>query len=349
MFQTSIKPKTLFLVAFLCLFIYGLGEARVPLVLSAVLAYLTLPLIRNLEKRGIRRGFSTVLVFVSVVLPFIAIIALILPALVRDVTGFLQTLPSLLLLALERLESFAGRYGVHIPYTQEDLTQFFQSGFKDYSLDLLTTGLTMLRNSFLNLPVALLALFNLVLIPVFYICISVDADKWRAHFWHVLPLEMKVPLREYSLRTNRIMSGYVRGQLLSCAVLAVLYGSALTIAGLANGWMIGMLTGFFTFIPYLGFTTGFVIACLLSLAQGGHVIYFTLVLMVLVQILESFVIVPRLVGNSVGLSTLEALLALTVAGNLFGVLGVLFAIPIGACVKELLILLLSPTTLDLNE
>lgn len=349
MFQTSIRPKTLFLIAFLCLFIYGLGEARIPLVLSAVLAYLTLPLIRYLEKKGLQRTIATILVFVGVVLPFIALLIVIIPALVHDITLFLQGLPSLLLLALERLEGVLSHYGLHIPYTEAEITKLFQAEFKDFSFDLLSTGLAMVRNSFLNLPVALLALFNLILIPVFYICITADVDKWHTHLWRLLPTDIKIPLREFSERMNRIMSGYVRGQLLSCVVLALLYGSVLTLAGLNNGWVIGMLTGFFTFIPYLGFTTGFVIAVLLSLAQGGHVIYLTLVLMLVAQVLESFVIVPRLVGNSVGLSTLEALLALTVAGNLFGLLGVLFAIPIGACVKELLILLLSPTTLEPHE
>ena len=98
------------------------------------------------------------------------------------------------------------------------------------------------------------------------------------------------------------------------------------------GIPVGILTGLFVIVPYLGFGLGFVLAVLTAFLQFGVTVPFFLVLAVygVGQLLESYVLTPRLVGERIGLSPVGVILALLVFGSLFGFFGMLFALPVSA-------------------
>lgn len=349
-FQTTISPKFLFLCVVVVVFIYALGDARVPLLFSGILAYLTFPLVTWLQGKGIRREVSTILIFLMVVLPIIFFLLATVPNVVVELARFLQDLPEKSLQLVDRLSVFAEDRGLPIPYNHDEIAKIVRDKFSNLSGEMLTTGVAVLRSSFMTVPAAIVGILNVLLIPVFYLYLSNDYEEWKTNFSEALPPEAKFHLRRFSDKTGHILGGYLRGQLIACLVLGALYGAGLELIGLRYGWLIGMLTGFFSFVPYLGFSGGFLVALVMAFTQeGGNVVLSTIVVMTVVQVLESFVITPRLVGNSVGLSGLEALLALIVFGNLFGIIGILFAIPMAAFVKELLILIFAPQKLPVEE
>jgi predicted PurR-regulated permease PerM len=128
------------------------------------------------------------------------------------------------------------------------------------------------------------------------------------------------------------LAAWLRGQALLCLVLAAYYAVALSGAGLRFGLLIGLLTGLIAFIPFVGFLLGLIAAVVSGLFsfQGwaewavlGAVFAFG-------QILESYVLTPRLVGRSVGLHEVWVIFAIMAGGHLFGLLGVLVAVPVAA-------------------
>jgi predicted PurR-regulated permease PerM len=135
-----------------------------------------------------------------------------------------------------------------------------------------------------------------------------------------------------------MMSQYLRGQLLVIAVLAMFYPTALMIAGLDMALPVGLFSALAVFVPYIGFATGLAFALLAALLQFGD--WYGLGVVVAVygvgQILESFVLTPRLVGERIGLHPLAVIFALLAFGRLFGFFGVLLALPVSAILASAL-------------
>jgi predicted PurR-regulated permease PerM len=120
-------------------------------------------------------------------------------------------------------------------------------------------------------------------------------------------------------------------------VLGALYATGLRLAGVRLAVPIGVLTGMLAFVPYIGFGFGATLALAMATLdwEGPGRLIAVLGVMLAVQALDGMVVTPRIVGRSVGLAPLEVLLTMMAAGTLFGFLGVLLAVPLGAVVKIL--------------
>ena len=136
---------------------------------------------------------------------------------------------------------------------------------------------------------------------------------------------------------HRTLGGYVRGQLTANIVLGALYATGLRFADIRLAVPIGVLTGMLAFVPYIGFGCGLLLAVSMAMLdwQGPGRLFGVFAVMLGVQVLDAAVVTPRIVGRSVGLAPLEVLLTMMAAGTLFGFLGVLLAVPLGAVVKIL--------------
>jgi predicted PurR-regulated permease PerM len=148
----------------------------------------------------------------------------------------------------------------------------------------------------------------------------------------LLPLRYAGVIRAQALEVDRILSAWLRGQLLCCLMLAVFYAVGLTVVGLDLGLIVGMTAGLLSFIPYVGTITGAVTSLGLALAQfpTWHGVIMVGAVFLLGQILEGYVIYPRLLGNRVELHDVLVIFALLAGGAAFGFLGVLLAVPVTA-------------------
>ena len=136
---------------------------------------------------------------------------------------------------------------------------------------------------------------------------------------------------------HKTLGGYVRGQLTANIVLGALYATGLRIVDIRLAVPIGVLTGMLAFVPYIGFAVGLTLALAMAVLdwQGAGQVVGVVAVMSLVQILDAMVVTPRIVGRSVGLAPLEVLVTMMGAASLFGFLGVVLAVPLGAVVKIL--------------
>ena len=159
----------------------------------------------------------------------------------------------------------------------------------------------------------------------------------------VLRLESWMPrryvptLRLLGRDTDRLLSAWLRGQLLLCGLLALYYALALQAAGLELGLVVGLMAGMLSFIPYVGSLTGMAVAVLLALGQFGDWAGVALVVGVFLvgQTVEGYVIYPRVMGDRVELHAVWVIFALFAGGVAFGFLGVLLAVPMAAVIGVL--------------
>jgi predicted PurR-regulated permease PerM len=173
---------------------------------------------------------------------------------------------------------------------------------------------------------------NVVLVPLVLFYLLYDRHQMFARMESLVPRRWLCKTRELVTEMDKMLSQYLRGQLLVMGALAAFYPIALMIAGFDIALPVGLLTGLAVFIPYVGFATGLALALLAALLQFGDWYGFGAVAVVygIGQILESFFLTPRLIGERIGLHPLAVIFALLAFGELFGFFGVLLALPVSA-------------------
>ncbi len=145
-------------------------------------------------------------------------------------------------------------------------------------------------------------------------------------------------IRRLFYEVYSVFAGYLSGQLLDAVIMAVLFSAAFLITGLPCGILLGVLSGFSNLIPYFGAITAFVLAVFAGLLSGTPMkAVYASVLILLLQQVDSIFIVPRVIGKRLELHPVLVLFSLAVFGSLFGFWGLLFAVPLGALCKNLLL------------
>ncbi|WP_054741352.1 AI-2E family transporter [Cellulosilyticum ruminicola] len=135
-----------------------------------------------------------------------------------------------------------------------------------------------------------------------------------------------------------VFSGYIRGQILDAIIIAVLTSVVLTIIRLEFAIIIGVIAGIFNLIPYFGPVIGFVLAGLIGImAPNPMKAVYGVAAMLIIQQIDGWVIVPKVVGECVKLHPVVVLLAILIGGNLFGLIGMLIGVPIAGFIRLLLL------------
>lgn len=326
------------LILIFVVFLYGLGDARTPLLLSMGVSYLIFPFITWLEKKGIHRLLTLSIVFTLLISVSLILLVIALPRLSREIQNFSRELPQILEIAFVKLQSLLLQAGIHLDFDKEGALQSIRESLSGSSVSFAKGIAKAFSNTFFSLSGWILGLLNLFLIPMFFFYVISDFESIQKELKSYIPKSWKPNVQRYSAKINEILSGYIRGQITVAFLLALLYSIGLSLVGLKFGFLIGVASGLLSLIPYVGFTMGFaasVIVALIHFDGPGTLIGVGIVFMV-VQTFEGFVITPKLVGDKVGLSAFVTVLALIVGGNLLGLFGMLLAIPIAAVIKYLM-------------
>lgn len=178
----------------------------------------------------------------------------------------------------------------------------------------------------------------LVITPVVSFYLLRDWDNMISHINEYLPLDHAGTIREQACEIDRVLAGFVRGQMLVCLFLAAFYGLGLTVLGLEFGLFIGITAGMISFIPYVGTVLGFVVGIGVAVAQfWNEPVWIAAVAGVFIvgQMIEGNVLHPVLIGDRVGLHPVWIMFALLAGGSLFGFVGILVSVPLFAVIGVL--------------
>jgi predicted PurR-regulated permease PerM len=174
-----------------------------------------------------------------------------------------------------------------------------------------------------------------VLAPVVAFYLLLDWDRMIASIDGLLPREHAGDIRRVAGEIDRVLAGFVRGQLSVCAILGGFYAVALVVIGLPFGLLIGLFAGLVSFIPFVGSILGG------ALSIGVALFHFwgdwgwigaVAAVFVIGQAAEGNFLTPRLVGSSVGLHPVWLMFALSAFGSLLGFTGLLVAVPAAAAI-----------------
>lgn len=322
----------------LLVLIYLLGPVLTPFVVAAGLAYLGDPIVQRLQDLKwvrISRTLAVTLVFVTLYLCLLLLTILLFPPLEKQVSLFIQNLPEYLLW-IQR---------VLLPWLERLLPP-------GYTLDAATVKATFAAHwtkaggmvpGFMQVMsqsgMTLLALVgNAILIPIVTFYLMRDWEPFVQRVRELVPQRLTPTVDGLAREFDSVLGAFVRGQLLVMAALAVFYSVALALCGLKLALLVGMITGLVAFVPYLGFIIGVVLASVAMLVQTQDLLSLVPIAVVftLGQLIETYVLTPRLVGDRIGLHPVAVIFAVLAGGQLFGFVGVLLALPAAAVIAVVL-------------
>lgn len=311
------------------LLVYLLRNALFPFVAGLVVGYLLDPLADRLEARKCPRGLAAALIVGAFLVVLVTVIVVLVPVLSAQVTDLVGRLPGY----LDRIRDFAEPLIAQLraSLTESQLEQLQQFG-GDFAGDMVGWVGTVLKGMVGGGAVLLQVLSLAVIMPVVAFYLLRDWDRIVAHLDGLLPREAADTIRKQVREIDDRLSGFLRGQALVCLILGTIYAVGLTAVGLDFGLLVGMGAGLISFIPYFGTAVGLVTGLGLALAQFSDWLPILLVagVFALGQLLEGYVLTPKLVGERIGLHPVWVLFALMAGGMLFGFTGILLAVPAAA-------------------
>lgn len=315
--------------------LYALSPILAPFLLAAILAYICNPIADRLENMGLPRSVAVVVVLVALLGLISGLILIVLPLVYEETMIIVARAPEGIRLANEKLSPWLRQhFGLRIKFDSLSLQKLATGNW-----DTVQPMLEYLYESIKHGGAALFGLVvNLMLAPVVMFYLLLDWDSVLSRMDRVVPRPWHPKVSQVAGDIHAMLSQYLRGQALVMVTLAVYYVLALWAAGIPSALPLGLLTGVLIFIPYVGFTTGFILSLLVATLQfaGWGPILAVLVIYGIGQLLEGFVLVPYLVGDRIGLPPLAVIFALIAFGQLFGFVGVLAALPASAALVVVL-------------
>ncbi len=333
---TDLRLKWVVLVVILGVLLWLLGPALTPFVVAALFAYLFNPIIERMEKRGVSRTWSVSVLFLLMTLALVGIVLVLVPFIDRQIANFLQQLPRW----VEWAQNVAApwieqRFGIGLgEFNSQEVVGMLQSHWKEAGGFASNVLGNVSKSGFAIVGWAI----NLVIIPVaaFYLMRDWNIVVERIHA--LIPRSVEPVVVRLARESDDTLGGFLRGQLSVMIALGVIYGVGLWAAGISVGPLIGMVAGLISFVPYLGTIVGVAMGIIAALVQYQDLYHVGLVVAVFVagQMLEGYFLVPKLVGDKIGMHPVAVMFAILAGGELFGFMGVLLALPIAAVVMVLL-------------
>ncbi|MEN9891421.1 MAG: hypothetical protein RLY78_1716 [Pseudomonadota bacterium] len=314
------------LVAAVCA--WALKAVLLPFALAAMLAYALHPALQALHRRGLPRALAAVLVEGLALLALALVLLLMVPVLARELPLIKSQLPLLLDRAEAALGPLLGPFGITLKLDVATLKAWLV-GLLESNED--WAG-TLLDSARLGGSALMALLGHLILVPVVVFYLLLDWPRLVGRLHDLVPPRLRVAVQGFLGECDALLGQYLRGQLLVMLAMALYYAVALAVVGLDLALPVGLFTGLAMAVPYLGYGLGLLLALLTALLQFAAFgpVAAVLLAYAIGQLLESFILTPRLVGERIGLGPLAVIFALMAFGQLFGFLGVLLALPAAA-------------------
>lgn len=329
----TLRTNWLIAIALAGWLLYLLAPVLTPFVAAALLAYIGDPLADRLERLRFPRTLAVVAVFLLTFLMIALLVLLVGPLIQTQVGALFDALPEFVR-QFEQvwLPSIADFLSIEVG---EDVgIGAFVARYGDMAGSWGSRMLVSVTQSGGAVAAAVLSLF---LVPIITFYLLRDWDSIVLRLGALIPSEQRDTVVSLAKETDEVLGGFLRGQLLVMLALSIIYSAGLGLVGLKFAVAIGVVSGLVSFVPYLGFVFGIVLASLTVVLEPeplwplvGVVATFSIA-----QVVEGSVLTPKLVGDRIGLHPVLIIFAVAAGGQLFGFFGILLALPAAAVLSVL--------------
>jgi putative permease len=332
------NTKILFWIVFLGLVTWGfysLSNVLMPFIMSFVFSYFFVPLANFLQRKFfINRTVSAVIIIVLILICLVSLWLLVIPLIFEQIQHFIQQIPKYKEYVKTQIIPLIAHYAElidpsYVARVEENLNNLFSIIFvytSNFIQRIWQSGMAIIN-----------ILSMLVLVPFITFYIIRDWKNILSSVLKVVPQNSKESFKFLISKIDIALSGFIRGQLNVCLVLAIYYCITLTTIGINFSIFIGITTGILTFIPFVGLLSGFICASLVAYLQFFAIkkVFMVVIIFVIGSIIEN-TLSPKLIGDKIGLHPVWLIFALLVGANLFGFVGILSSIPCAAVLNILI-------------
>lgn len=299
---------------------------------ALMLAYFFDPLYRYFIHKKIPKVLAIIIVFGIIIALLILTIVFLIPSVInqlnilyKEIPNFIENYQNLILSIKPQLSKFINPADVEI-LLKENLSEL-QKGILGFSQSIII----YLSNIVSSVT------FGIVIIPLILFYLMRDMFIFKENLYIFVSKENKKEFKEILEEIDHIVSGFIRGRIIVCFIVGTLIGIGLYFLNLKFALIIGIISGVFNFIPFLGPIVGVVLALIFALGQPWWILLMIVVLFILVNQLEAIYLNPNILGKGLGLHPLTVILSILICGQVLGILGVLVAVPLAAILKVLAI------------
>lgn len=303
----------------------------IPLLIGLVLYYLFNPIISFFEKKKVPRLVSIILFYLVLILLLVWASSAAIPAFYEQIEMLVQAFPGYIESLSSSLEPFFSRFISSDNFNQLSAqVEGLLSDLPAQAVDFLQGGITGLSNVISSVTNVVV---TTIFVPVILFFLLKDDKQFAATFINILPPSWRKDFIRVIKEMSNQAGSYVKGQMIIATALGLMTYIGFKIIGLNFAGVLGVTTGLLSVIPYIGPTLSFIPALTIALLSSWFMVVKLLIVWVAVQFIEGNILQPNIMGQQLSIHPLTIIIILFVAGDMAGVFGMIFGVPIYAILK----------------
>lgn len=310
--------------------LYGVRKVLIPFFWAGVLAYLLVRPVRWLEEQGISRSKAIVLIYLLVAGALLLVLALLIPAILRELAEFAEAVPHYVGFYQGWLQKI--QHGYQYSIVPDAVRQAIDQALartEERTVATISDFLEDLIRGYSSLVIFIIS-------PILSFYILKDIELIKRRFSALLPAQWRSDALAVLTEIDAVLLGFVRGNVVVCLIVGALTALILSIIGVNFALLLGIIAGIAELIPYFGPFLAALPAIGIALLESPRLAIYTLITLLVVQQLEGSVIAPKIIGDNVGLHPLVVVFALFAGGKLWGMMGLIMAVPLAAIFRVVL-------------
>ncbi|MBV9403445.1 MAG: AI-2E family transporter [Candidatus Eremiobacteraeota bacterium] len=302
-------------------------------VVAAFIAFGTQPVVAHLEARGVKRGLAIAFVYVVLILLTAVGALIVLPATIEQGQILVQNAPAYLKTTQEWLlgsETMLRQRFAHANLPPGLLN--VQQLVSDKVSALVASSVSSLGTVLLGAATALFIAISSLILSCFFL---LQRTQILEGFMALFPSSRRETARSLSNEVTHMFGSFIAGQVIVSAITGIVITILLAIVGFKFALILGVISAIAYAIPIVGMIAAHVIGAVIAAPQGGWMILWVQLILFIVARISDNVLVPKIMGTSVGVSPIGVMFAVFAGGELFGFAGLILGIPAAALIKIL--------------
>ncbi|MBC7087223.1 MAG: AI-2E family transporter [Tissierellales bacterium] len=306
-----------------------LSDILLAIILSVIFSYFLNPLVNYLQNKGLKRIVSTAVVYVAILIVFTILLVSFIPRTGSEIRNLADNLTKYVDNLNVFIDKFYSNYDNVFSSTPE-LLKTIEGVIESNTQKLQESISNGISNMISGISGFLSKALTLILIPIITFYLLIDKNYFIKKVKEYIPLKYKDDILTLAHQINDVMNQFIKGRLLMALFVGTMTAIFLLIMNIDFAIVIGMITAIADIIPYIGPFLGFLPAVVLAFLSSPIKALWVAVFFVVIQWVENNILAPKVLGQSIGLHPLTVLLALIIGGGIFGVLGMILAVPVTA-------------------
>ena len=302
-----------------------------PIILSAILYYLLVPIVDFFERKGVRRIYSIIVLYLIIIGVLTILIVLVIPLLRDQIMRLIVSFPNLVNDIERMLEQVIGSQFLN------QVQQTFDFNISDLAAQVSNQATTILNSTFAGIGNIIGSVSKTVMaiitVPFILFYLLKDGKKLPDYILNFVPIPMRSHTFTVLQEMNKQISSYIRGQIVVSFCIGVLMFIGFVIIGLDYAPVLAVIASFTSVVPYLGPAIAITPALIIAVVTSPYMLLKLIIVWTIVQLIEGKFISPQIMGRNLHVHPITIIFIIIIAGNLFGVVGILLAVPGYAVLK----------------